>query len=71
MDEAIMMNWIEKCLLQWKDTLLHPESTPLLILDFHVHMMGQVVKTSRDLELKSSTFLVVAHTCVNQLMWGE
>ena len=70
MDEAVMMAWIEKCLLPWKDTL-PPHAMPLLILDlFHVHMMRQVVKKYSRLESKSNTSLVVARTCANQLMWG-
>ena len=46
MDEAVMVTWIEKRLLPWKDTL-PPDATPLLILDsFHVHMMEKVIKNT-------------------------
>ena len=42
MDEHMMLLWIEKCLLSWKDTL-QPEVTPLLILDsFYIYMIGPI-----------------------------
>ena len=47
-----MMDWIEKCLLPWRDTL-PPEAMPLLILDlFCVHMMGQMVEKIQRLGIE-------------------
>ncbi len=51
-DEAVIMAWIKKCLLPWKDTL-PPHAMQLLILDsFCVHMMGQVVEKIQALGIE-------------------
>ena len=52
MDESMMLLWIEKCLLPWKNTL-PDDTTPLLILDsFCIHMMGPIVEKIQGLGIE-------------------
>ncbi len=52
MDKPMMMNWMEVCLMPWKN-MLAPTVVPLLILDsFHVQMMGPVIERIQHLGIK-------------------
>jgi hypothetical protein len=43
MDESMMIVWINKVLIPWKNTI-DPTIVPLLILDaYRIHMMGSIV----------------------------
>ena len=48
----MMLLWLEKCLVPWKNTL--PDDVmPLLILDsFRIHMMGPIVETIQRLGIE-------------------
>jgi hypothetical protein len=52
MDESMMIVWINKVLIPWKNTI-NPTIVPLLILDaYRVHMMGSIVNRIQALGIE-------------------